>query len=319
LNSFEWIGSHFVSFRYVTASGESISLSNYDSAAQELFEDTAALSIDVKADLQLADVTSQAAPSDFYYGNVITYKFRVRDALSNQYVTASSSVETATVYLSLSHQEKSGRVVRSAHVPATSSDKDFTISWSINPNAVQGAGIVTISAQDADGNPIAIHDAQSKKAVEYNVNIGGHIVVSAKSSTVSSLLVEETTFVVQFTLSCQDKRLKDALLKANVVYGGEVLTAIPVVTTPDGTYSVSWTEDHTKVRSGKYTLEFYREVDAQARRLEADAAEHAPLFTVDVYHSAPLRSLPISGELFVAIVLGATFLAFSHKRSQLVK
>jgi len=103
--------------------------------------------------------------------------------------------------------------------------------------------------------------------VEYKVNIGGNIAVSATSSTVSSLIVEETTFVVEFTLSCQDKRLKDALLRANVVYGGQVLKTIPVVTTADGVYSVSWTEDHNKVSSGKYTLEFYREVDAQVRRL----------------------------------------------------
>jgi len=162
-NSFEWIGTQAISFRYVTASGESIALSNYDSSAEELYEDSSALSIQVKADLQLAEVTSQAVASDFYYGNVISYKFRVRDALSNQYLVASSSIEAANVYLSLSHQEKSGRVTRSAHVPATSSDKDFTISWTINPNAVQGAGIVTISAQDVDGNSIAIHDAQTKK------------------------------------------------------------------------------------------------------------------------------------------------------------
>lgn len=311
-NTFEFVGTNAISFRYVAANGEDIALSNYDSSAQELYEDPSALSYTVNAALELVDISAQPKADSFSYGNEINYKFRVRDSVSGQNLVASSNFETATVFLSLSNEEKSGRVSRSVHIPAVSTGNDFSISWVINLNAVQGPGVVTISAEDADGNPIPIVEEKTKKPIQYNVNIGGAIEVDAHPYVVSTLLVDEAAFVVEFSLFCQSRRLKEAQLRANVVVNGgaePLLSMVPVVTNSDGSYSVSWTVPLKKEQSGHYQLQFFREADARANS--------SPLFVVDFDHSSGLKTLPVATEFLVAIIVGAAFLTLSYKRSQL--
>jgi hypothetical protein len=88
----------------------------------------------------------------------------------------------------------------------------FVIEWAINPNAVQGAGVLSLSAQDADGNVIDLHDATTKKPVQLDVTVGGDIQVEHVSySTSDAATYRETAFVIQFGLTCQNESLKCVL------------------------------------------------------------------------------------------------------------
>ncbi len=77
----------------------------------------------------------------------------------------------------------------------------------INPNAVRGTGILTVVAHDADGNSLPLFEEKEKKPVSLNVNIGGDIDVSHHAYNFA-LDTVSTTFMVDFTLTCQDKPLK---------------------------------------------------------------------------------------------------------------
>jgi len=178
------------------------------------------------------------------------------------------------------------------------------------------------------------------------VNIGGKIDV--KEVTYSQVIpnTEQTAFVVELSLSCQNKSLKEAQLRCSVVPengGAPLITSLPVATNDEkGTYSVSWVLPHDHAPSGKYLLQFYREVDRKRalenrehrekqRRREEDLKrlsqgsigevneavpskdieeELAPLFVVSLLHDAPSTGkLPVRTEVLVLFALGAAFFA----------
>eukprot|EP01087_Luapelamoeba_hula_P004808 TRINITY_DN1477_c0_g1_i1.p1 TRINITY_DN1477_c0_g1~~TRINITY_DN1477_c0_g1_i1.p1 ORF type:complete len:1004 (+),score=192.45 TRINITY_DN1477_c0_g1_i1:187-3198(+) len=277
------LGTNVVSFRYVPANGDDVVLSNYDSSNSELYEDAAALNYTVKSDLYMVDVQEKPTAQDYYYGNEISYRFGLKDAVTGQRVTKGNT-DNANVYLSLQHQDedKTTRSFASTNEPATEvvgadGKSSFYIKWAINPNAVQGQGYLALSAQDADGNRAPLYVEGSKSTpVRYDVNIGGNITVHSETYSTSDVAYEQTAFVAQFTLSCQDKQLRNAQLQCSVHPAGAsasspaLVELLPVATSRFGAYAVSFTLPHAEVPSGEYVFRCYREVD---RRRAAEAKE----------------------------------------------
>jgi len=275
--SLDSFGTNLISFRYVTAYDEDIPLANYDSFYGELYEDTTVLNYTVSGELYMVDVKDKPSTNDFYYGNDISFRFKVKDIVSGQYVEKGSD-EQANIYLSLQHKDEDrGRPFTSAVQAATETvnadgSKEFVINWAINPNAVQGPGTLLLSAKDADGHQLPLFKEGSKKQpVKFEVTIGGNISVESTTYSTSESTYKETVFVAQFKLACQEKSLRDAQLRCSVVYTDEtapVVSLLPVATNEEGVYSVSWTLPHDNAPSGDYTLKFYRETDRK-RALEA--------------------------------------------------
>lgn len=349
------IGLNVVSFRYIAASGRSVELGSYDSRLGELIEDASSLNYTVDANLQIVDIKEQPQTTTFAYGQEVVFRFRVKDALSGLYLHKGEN-EQANVYLSLKHaDEAKGKPFVSANVAAeevvnAQGEKEFVIEWVINPNAVQGAGVLSLSAQDADGNVLDLSDATTKKPVQLDVTVGGDIQVEHTSySTSDASTYRETAFVVQFGLTCQNESLKNAQLRASVYRDGQqVASFLPVATNDEGVYSVSWGGPHDATPSGVYTLKFFREVDRkravdahefqekrkkreeQLKQLE-EGSETAheetaqeelivenivsPLFEISHSHVAPSTSkLPIRAEVILAFLLGGAFMAISYQK-----
>eukprot|EP00005_Dracoamoeba_jomungandri_P001968 CAMPEP_0174261362 /NCGR_PEP_ID=MMETSP0439-20130205/11380_1 /TAXON_ID=0 /ORGANISM="Stereomyxa ramosa, Strain Chinc5" /LENGTH=986 /DNA_ID=CAMNT_0015345823 /DNA_START=77 /DNA_END=3037 /DNA_ORIENTATION=+ len=346
--SLDSIGSNLVSFRYETASGQSIDLSNYDSNSGELYEDSSVLSYKVNAELHMVDVKEQPSTNDYYYGNTINFRFKVLDKISGANVERGNN-EQANVYLSLEHRDENrAKKFVSANEAATQEGDEYSIVWSINPNAVQGDGHLIISAQDADGNHLPLLNDKNKPVV-YEVNIGGEINVESSTFSTSEFNFDDLTFISQFTLACQGKSLEGAQLKASVVRraseGDEVLLEnLPVATSDSGEYSLSFFFPIEEAPSGTYTLNFYREIDRkraleakqlkekkrlreeqlrqfsegeEAESQEPEEAEEKlePLFTIDIKHTAPTKGqLPVRTEVIALVLFGGVFFMFSYQK-----
>jgi prenyltransferase beta subunit len=348
------IGVNVVSFRYLTASGVSVPLANYDSAFGELYEDAALLNYTVQAKLRVVDIKEKPETHDFFYGNDINFRFKVKDVLSNQYVEkGSNDLGVGNVYLSLKHKDVHRvRPFTSAHEAAqqvanAKGEKEFVIHWSINPNAVQGEGFLTVSAEGADGGSIDLY-MEDDKPVHIDVKIGGEISAQAVTFSTSESNAKETALIAQFELSCQNRSLKDAQLRGSVYRGDSdvaLFTGLPVATNDKGLYSFSLGVPHDTLSSGRYKLKFYREVDRKRaletreliekkrlreEQLKAGEAEEVPvkeealpdiersltpLFEISLYHSAPSTGkLPIRPEIIVALILGGVFFAISYQK-----
>jgi hypothetical protein len=317
----------------VPAGGEDIALSNYDSFFNELYEDTNGLNYTVKADLELVTVDPFPKREQFFYGNDISFKFKVRDRLSDKTVHAGTF---GNVYLSLQHKYEnrplpfiSAHEAASQYRSASGEPEGFLFKWSINPNAVQGEGSVSLSAQDADGNKIPIYQKDKKEEMTQSVNIGGDIKVDSREYNTQQPGTIDTAFVVDFAMSCKDKPLKDAQLRCTVSYdsgsGPTELLRLPVAINNDkGRYSVSWVTEHLASPTGEYVLQFYRETDRlrateQKEFLEKKARKEGeevskaevdlkPLFEIRVPHQVvKLGQLPVKPEFLSLLFLATAF------------
>jgi len=358
--SLDSIGNNVVSFRYLAANGNSFALTNFDSQFDEVFEDNNVLNYTIQSQLQIADVAQQPNSEDYFYGNEIVFRFRVRDAVSGKYITRGSS-ERANVYLTLTHgDDNKGKPFVSAVEGARQIGDEFVIQWPINPNAVQGAGVLSVNAQDVDGNQLALYKSGSlEEVMTHDVNITGRIEVRENTFTTSVLSQEKAAFVVEFNLSCNSRGLRDAQLRASVVLEGSrgssrvLASGLPVATNSEGRYSVSYTAPLAQVPSGRYTLNFYREVDRrraldnrdyrqkqarreeeQRRRAETGLAddveivgdqqseagiesELTPLFSVSFNHDSPsVSKSPVRLEVVVLTILVGAFFYTSYQKKR---
>lgn len=91
------------------------------------------------------------------------------------------------------------------------SKQEYLIQWAINPNAVQGAGVLSLSVQDADGNSVDLLNESTKKPVQLEVTVGGDIQVEHATYSTADASHRETAFVIQFALSCQNESLQYSL------------------------------------------------------------------------------------------------------------
>ena len=84
--SFDSLGSNLVSFRYETASSQSIDLSPYDSEMDELMDETVALGYAVDSELHIVDVKDKPKSEQLYYGNVVAFTYKVKDSVSGEFI-----------------------------------------------------------------------------------------------------------------------------------------------------------------------------------------------------------------------------------------
>jgi len=207
------IGTNVIAFRYQPVNGAAIELANFDSAYEELFEDASVLNYTVAAQLAMVDVREEPAHDAYYYGNEISFVFKVKDLISGKYIKNKNRIisgvvestkeeikqeegseikeeeekivesqstitqqqqqqqqQQANIYLSLEHKDENRpKPFVSAFEPAVrevgTDEEVFVIRWAINPNAVHGVGSLTVSAQDADGNSVALYKDGKKKRI----------------------------------------------------------------------------------------------------------------------------------------------------------
>jgi hypothetical protein len=323
-NNFASIGEMFLSFRYSPTEGHTqFKLLNFDSKFSELFDETLSLNFTVQADLELADVKELPSEKDFYYGNEIEYEFSIKDTLSGSYVLPHPEIPSSSVYLVVSHVDSTGKKYTSAHVRSSSAGNVFKIVWEVNPNVVIGTSHLTLIAYDADNNPLPIHATDSfgeRSVVSKPVTIGGNITVDAQTRSSTTLFLPASPFVVDFSLSCNDKPLKNAHLRALVVYEAEeqreFIGVFPVASTGVGKYSVSWTLPNKRALTGTYRVFFHRHSGdvSQPNVLptEQDETNLSELFSLTINHQVDSISvLPIRTEFLVLILLAIAFLALA--------
>jgi len=291
---------------------QEVGLFLFDSNSGEVVEDSASSSFKVLTDLQMIDVKEEPKSSDYFYGNQLTFKFSIKDSVSNRYLS-SSNPSLSNVFLILRHQQSKKGFYVSANQSANyfpsehSQPQGFLIKWDINSNAASGSGVVAIVVEDPDGQTINVN--RGKEAATYNVNIGGNIEVQSSVRS-TPFDTTQTAFVADFHLTCQGRELKGAQLVAFVSYGGNVLQQIPVATSESG-YEVSWSVPHDQAPSGTYELSLYRTVDRQ--RLSQEAT---PLTTLQIAHRSAPSQAPVSTSFFVgAALLAAVYFSFlkTHK------
>jgi len=326
--SLESVGTNIVTFRYKAANGQNIPLLNYDSAFEELYDETIAINFTVNAELHVVDVEEKPAKDDFFYGNDIVFKFKVRDAITKKNVVANSP-SLANVFLSLKHMQ-SGKsrtftsTNQAAHIfnDANGKPSGFKVAWAITPNAISGPGFLTLTVQDVDGAVIRLYKENSKEEVQFSVNISGNIVLKSETFTFSPLESKESAFLVQFNLLCNHKNLKDAQLRSSVMYRATKedvaveLFQLPVATNDDGLYEVSWTVPRQKAKTGLYLLKFLREVDRLRADQVTDEETLKPLFEITIQHEASsMNNFPVRTEFFAILLLALTFFWVSSKKS----
>lgn len=342
-NSLDFVGNHVLTFRYHPTSGSDIPLLNYDQHFGELYPDSFLLNFTVSAELHLTNLRATVA-AELFYGNEVDFKFNIQDALTKKLVKAG---KRGNVFLLLQHKdEERSKAFTSSTQPAVQVGDGFSLTFTVDPNAIQGPGILALIAQGADENQIPLYKEGSKKEeIKYDVTVGGKIDVEpqtfTQASTTSKLasLFHETSFVVAFSLSCQGKTLRDAILKCNVStkssFGRlEPLFSVPVATNSQGVYSTSWILPQLQP-STDYLLQCYREIDRlraietkeykekkkrrelgedQAGTVEEEPLVLNPFFEITVNHKAnDSFKLPIRTEVLITSLLAAAFVAVYFK------
>jgi len=312
-------------------------LNNFDTKNNQLYDASSPLGFSVDADLQMVDVIEKPkVDADFFYGNEISFQFKLKDTISERTVTASEKA-FGNVFLTLQHPTTDdSRPFVSVKEAAVMEGDYFVINWVINPNAVRGVGELVVAAEDPRQGTHAIFSAPGE-SVKYKVHIGGEI--SVKSQTFSTEVGDESAFIVDFGLDCNGKTLNDAHLRATVSLkkDGKLVPVVrAAVATTEGRYQASWTAKNAA--SGQYVLQFYRETDLaraqelrnqRERKQRKDSApgtgatsessdieqEVTPLFKVEVQHEAtPKPVLPVRTEVFVLGVLLLAYLAISSQK-----
>jgi Translocon-associated protein, delta subunit precursor (TRAP-delta) len=308
--SLDAIGAFSLRFRYLAAvDGRSFELAPYDSERGELFDNADAdVAIVVDAELRFDD--GGAAPAKAYsYGDRVDWSFGIVDSLSGLAVhpagRGASEGVSAGVFLTLSHAPDA---FVSAHVPVarSASDGRFAVSWTVSANSIAGDATLAIVAEDADGNALPLGGGASS----HRVTVGGRIDSDSFTHATKSLTAQQTAYIAVFKLSCNSKPLSDAKLAADVYRDGVALSEhsrLPVATTPNGAYAVSWTTDVDNAVTGLYEIRLIRDVDRLRAQASADAQPNALLIVNIEHHNLGDGKLPIPTEIFVLFVLVVVF------------
>jgi hypothetical protein len=325
----DFLGQNEVVFRYVTDRGQSEStLSNFDSRSNQLYDAASPFGFAVHSELAMVSVIERPKPdADFFYGNEISFQFKLQDTISERYVSASEKA-FGNVFLTLQHSTgDDSRPFVSVKEPATMEGDYFVINWAINPNAVSGDGVMIVSAEDAAGQSHPILSEPGGESVQFPVKIGGDI--DLRHNSFSTEVSGESAFIVDFSLYCNGKVLNDARLRATVSLSSSSQTLVRTsVATSEGRYQTSWTAKDAP--SGTYVLQFYRETDLaraqelrsqRERKLRSKAelgdieSEVKPLFQVQIQHeAAPKAVLPVRTEVFVIGFLLLCYLALLSQK-----
>jgi len=306
--AFDSIGNHIISFRYITANSESITLENYDSTTEELYDDSMLLNYTVTADLHLSDVKNPVGSGHLKYGNKVSFSFKVQDSISGKYIYPGS--DTSTVYLLLSHKDKRDKIYSSARSAALlvedakDSSKRFQIDWIVNPNAIKGKGFLELVAQISSDKTLPLLVDKGKNPWKAEVEIGGEI--TYENDIYASEMDEVyTVFRVKFTLACQG----DLLTGANLIAFISVkendketeLLSLPVTYgDKPGSYQVSWKLEKKNTVTGTYIVNFYREVDVNRRK---EGISSDPFFTISIEHEKKADEGGVFPTEFIVLLL----------------
>jgi hypothetical protein len=283
-------------------------LENYDSTLDELFDDSTVLNYTVKAELHLSDIKNSVKSGKLRYGNRVTFSFKVKDTISGKFVLPSS--ESSTVNLLLSHKDKNNKIFSSARSPAQLVDESndnsrFQIDWIVNPNAIKGSGFLELVAQTANEKDIPILVETGSTPWKVDVDIGGEITVE-KDIYDGALDLVFTVFHVKFALTCENDLLTGANLIAIVHSETEKEGKKEVITVPvthgdkPGSYQVSWKLEKSQTLSGKYIVDFLREVDMQRKR-EGETSD--PFFSIPFEHEKRTDDGTVFPTEFIVLVL----------------
>lgn len=325
-----YLGTKQLKFVYVCEDGARIEMGTYDSQYEELLDTP--ISVGVKTHLEMVDVLRRPSSTDFHYGSVVHYRFRVRDSLTGVMV---EPTQQATARMILTHQAEDGTQFQSVNMMASeakhaSGESYYDLKWTINPNAAQEPGKLKIVMGTLDFRGIDLYEEDSDDLVAFDITIGGHIRVDQKTLTLHENNKEKTALVSEFTLKCNDVALKDALLLASLYHdasASRVLGGLRVSSDGDGLYSVSTTLPHADLPSGNYSMVFFREVDMDRalekadESLEMSAIEQgvAPIFVIPITHEGPpTSSLPVRPEVLVTVVLVAIYIFLSSRKASYV-
>ncbi|XP_064472987.1 translocon-associated protein subunit delta-like [Ornithodoros turicata] len=129
-------------------------------------------------------------------------------------------------------------------------------------------------------------------------------------TTTDGLIVSNTAFIAEFTVSCGNGA-KGVSLFADVK--GDV---VPAVKSPEGNnYQVSWTEELNKASSGEYLVRVYDEEGyaalRKAQRMGEDTKSVTPFFTLNINHAGSYLGPWVQSE-FVAMVAAVLLWYFAY-------
>jgi len=314
-STLDFIGTTYLSFRYVPAAGHlhSVTLQSSENADSQKFV--------VNSELHLSEVEDEPTSTDYVFGSVISFKFKIFDKLSETNVVAGKH---SKVYLSTKFGQGEGSF-ESERVVADVSEEVFQLTQEIDANTAQGSATIQLQAVGVDGDAIQLLKADSNDEVKYNVMVGGEIQNTHQVFSTVASDSTKTAFIVSFTLSSQQKVLKGANLRATVLVKNrsdfatahrydQSLASIPVVFDQQSLYSLSFTLPHELAVSGDYKIKFVREVDVL--RAKADKETVKSLFELSIPHrKVESGSLFIQMELAILLILGAMYLGVSSRSS----
>jgi len=185
----------------------------------------------------------------------------------------------------------------------------FFVDWSVSPNALKGPAELALVGQAGDGSEIPLLAASKPWIV--NVNLGGEIDVSQKSYS-GNLNEDLVSFFVEFELSCKQKNLKGAQLRAAVLDSDRnQIDEVPVAVGSNGQYQVSWNIENKFAKNGKYIIDVYRQVDKR-RSNQAEA------FLSIIHNHVPSSStLPIRTEFLILLIFVGSFVWASYKKMEI--
>lgn len=305
---FDAIGTHGVRFRYTSAAGKDFVLANYDSSASELLDDATELGFEVTSDLYITELADAPKGGSLSYGDLINFSFKIKDRITGAPVLASYESSTTPIYLALSHKDSSSGKshISARHAVVADPRGGFETQWVVNPNAVSGKGTLQLLAVTLGGREIVLA-TEDNKPFGVDVVIGGDISHTVLVKQVSVPIATHAAALVEFTLSCQERRLSGALLTASLVQDGKTVATIPVVRSDnEAVYSVSWSIPESLAASAHY--------DVVVRR-QADAASSPALITIPVaFDGATASYLPFRTEALILTAALVSFGVFSYRK-----
>lgn len=304
---FDAIGTHALRFRYAPASGQDVILANYDSNASELLDENVELGFEVNPDLYIADLTDAPKGGSLSYGDLVRFSFKIKDRVTGESVLASYGAASTPIFLALAHKDAAGKSYISArHAISADPRGGFEAQWVVNPNAISGKGTLQLLAVVLGGREIAL-PTENAKTFGVNVVIGGEISHTAVVKQVSVPTASHAAALVEFTLTCQERRLSGALLTASLLQDGKLVASIPVARSDnEAVYSVSWNIREADAASASYQVAIHR---------QADTPSSPALITIPVsFEGATTHYLPFRTEALILTTAFISFGVFSYRK-----
>eukprot|EP01120_Amphizonella_sp_Union-15-10_P004151 TRINITY_DN1474_c0_g1_i1.p1 TRINITY_DN1474_c0_g1~~TRINITY_DN1474_c0_g1_i1.p1 ORF type:complete len:980 (-),score=217.99 TRINITY_DN1474_c0_g1_i1:23-2962(-) len=343
-STFESIGTNIVTFRYQTSTEEDILLSPFD--PNGAYDDSEELKFVVNAELNVVNFNHNIPKEKLVlYGTHLDLRFKIKDTVSNQFIWsgALSNVSLSLKYDNASRAIKSTLLKSAELVYEKAALKEFRIVWNVDANAHKGSGNLELVAHGADNRAIPLYKGEVKEKTLFSIPIivGGDITSETRVYEVTVESPDKVVLVVPFRLSCQNKTLPDAYLQAilfNTDAAEVEIARVPVARFTDAQYQASWAIPRSEIKSGKYAVKVFRDVDLQraaeyaAIKRQQQAAQKRkgekettvpdfnlePLLTLELYlHPDSFSQLPVRTEFLVVVLLLLGFVGISFKKAQI--